>query len=112
MAVAENSGSRTTQQSTEQEFDGKASRHNSSSPEAELVSLLAQDLQRYLREQVSFTEGSVDQWYETLGERSKRTVKDVGKVYQKGKAYVGEHPVESVVGAFAIGAVIGIISKQ
>lgn len=97
-------------------FDAETLREeNKRSPEAELAALVARDLRRYVTRQVGSLGGLAGTWTESIGQSSKgaaqKGAQEVGAAYGRARHYMRENPIKSVAGGFAVGALLGILTK-
>jgi len=73
---------------------------------------LATEIEKLVSDGVHTVQTVASEYAEKLGETAVHAQKHAKKAYEGGQEYVKENPVPSVLGAFAIGLLLGILLRR
>lgn len=100
----------------DQEFgrEASASETNGERPslEEELIGELFAHLEGSFRDRLESLDRARGEYGRLAEGLAKRAGEEAGEAYESGRRYVREHPVRSVCGAFAVGALVGWITRR
>lgn len=73
---------------------------------------LATEIDKLVADGVQTVQTVASEYAEKLGESAAQAQEQARKAYDGGQAYVKENPVPSVLGAFAIGMLLGVLIRR
>ncbi|HEX9660458.1 MAG TPA: hypothetical protein VGA18_09155 [Rhodothermales bacterium] len=73
---------------------------------------LATEIEKLVSDGVHTVQTVASEYAEKLGETAAHAQKHAKRAYEGGQEYVKENPVPSVLGAFAIGLLLGILLRR
>lgn len=73
---------------------------------------LASEIDKLVAEGVKTVQATASEYAEKLGQNAEVAAKQAKKAYSEGQEYVKKNPVPSVVGAFAVGLLLGVLVRR
>ena len=73
---------------------------------------LASEIEKLVTDGVHTVQTVASEYAEKLGETASHAQKHAKRAYEGGQEYVKENPVPSVLGAFAVGILLGILLRR
>ena len=68
--------------------------------------------EHYLEESLAELRATASEYYEKLGETAAQLSEQASTVYDTGRGYVREYPGSSLLGAFAVGVLLGLLTGR